>query len=148
MKITIFLRAQLIIWKTLCRALVEFNRSIKGKAESQLMEVFLRCEVERERTAAPSDMAGVTSSSITYVFNTISADQYNLQHDIFTFRRQMLMFDWIKRWDISKRLYSNTFPKMKHMCFNRFLLLLKDILWRHLYSLTSPGLSLLDLLDL
>ncbi|XP_052818181.1 uncharacterized protein LOC128244204 [Mya arenaria] len=43
-------RKTLATWRSLTSSLVDFNRGVSSKQMSQLFEIFLKCEVEREQT--------------------------------------------------------------------------------------------------
>ena len=41
------------------RALVDFTKAVKGRQETQLFEIYLKCEAEQERTAkGAGDLGG------------------------------------------------------------------------------------------
>lgn len=45
----------MLLWRTLTKSLVEFCKAVASKSESQLFEMFLKFEVEREKANPQKD---------------------------------------------------------------------------------------------
>ena len=43
---------QIRLWKNIAQSLLEFHKALDNKQEVQLLEIFMKCEVEKEQYAA------------------------------------------------------------------------------------------------
>ncbi|XP_052286288.1 uncharacterized protein LOC127881994 isoform X1 [Dreissena polymorpha] len=63
-----------MVLKNLLRALVEFNRAVSGKTESQLLEIFMKCEVEKGKSSQAMDQLNHLHNLEKHIMSSIGAN--------------------------------------------------------------------------